>query len=567
MQGNVRSVGCKSQLPSSHAAATLSSELYTVSAVRDPKESAAGLNCPECRKPNRPGQKLCAICGASLVADAAPEVETDLPAPLGDSSAHASSDARIARSVPPIGPATPPARPESTPRPPTSPARSDPPAAREESARPPTPSPSAPVPSVSTEDPSPPPPRPTAAPVPPVARERFPTPPSAAASSPPSTAPPTPLSTEPPAPMADPQPGGDPGPIAVDRPALPDEDAVDEPLPTTAHGAATSGASPPPRRVGRPWYHEQWVWPAAIGVFLVLTVIIYWVGKLLTAHVEHDAIVLPSPRPRSGSTRKATPPDPPAPRPVAPAVERPPVARRERVAPPVETRPAPIAPPSETRGVAPVVPPVEEGRALPAPPAPETRRGAPVVPAVEEGAALPVPPPSEPRRAAPVVPAVEERAAVPAPPIETRRDAPAPVGSRAPESVPAPIRGQPPALPVVSPGAPIKAPDAPPVAPDTEPRALEEASSEVSAARPAPSSGDRNAQYRAAIRRHNARVDEYNAIAAEMHREGAWGDSESFPELHQRLEQARLGVERARARAEKLRGQLDAARSRRRGGT
>jgi hypothetical protein len=69
--------------------------------------------------------------------------------------------------------------------------------------------------------------------------------------------------------------------------------------------------------------------------------------------------------------------------------------------------------------------------------------------------------------------------------------------------------------------------------------------------------------YRSAIARHNARVDEYNAIVAEMHQRDDWDDAESAA-LRARLERTRAGVERARSEAEALRADLDRRRSQRR---
>lgn len=68
--------------------------------------------------------------------------------------------------------------------------------------------------------------------------------------------------------------------------------------------------------------------------------------------------------------------------------------------------------------------------------------------------------------------------------------------------------------------------------------------------------------YRQALDVHNARVDEYNALADEIQRRNAWDDSEASVELRRRLDRAREAVESARVQAEMLRARMESIRAR-----
>lgn len=68
--------------------------------------------------------------------------------------------------------------------------------------------------------------------------------------------------------------------------------------------------------------------------------------------------------------------------------------------------------------------------------------------------------------------------------------------------------------------------------------------------------------YRQAVDIHNARVDEYNALADEVQRRNAWDDSEASVELRRRLDRAREAVETARVQAEMLRARMESVRAR-----
>jgi hypothetical protein len=65
--------------------------------------------------------------------------------------------------------------------------------------------------------------------------------------------------------------------------------------------------------------------------------------------------------------------------------------------------------------------------------------------------------------------------------------------------------------------------------------------------------GEGTRAYRAAVAAHNARVDEYNALVAEMHSRDAWGDDAAAVELRRRLDLAREAVDRARRQVGRLR--------------
>ncbi len=73
---------------------------------------------------------------------------------------------------------------------------------------------------------------------------------------------------------------------------------------------------------------------------------------------------------------------------------------------------------------------------------------------------------------------------------------------------------------------------------------------------------DATRRYRSAVDVHNARVDEYNALADEIQRRNAWDDSEASVELRRRLDRAREAVESARVEAEMLRTQMESVRGR-----
>ncbi len=145
---------------------------------------------------------------------------------------------------------------------------------------------------------------------------------------------------------------------------------------------------------------------------------------------------------------------------------------------------------------------------------------------------------------------------------------PAPTALRtAPPPAPAPTaRAVPPARPVVAPTIvpPVATPRRVPVTvaaavatPGERPRV--EATEK-------PSLGtdlqDATRAYRQAVDVHNARVDEYNALADEIQRRNAWDDSESSVELRRRLDRAREAIESARAQAENLRTRMEGVRAR-----
>jgi len=73
---------------------------------------------------------------------------------------------------------------------------------------------------------------------------------------------------------------------------------------------------------------------------------------------------------------------------------------------------------------------------------------------------------------------------------------------------------------------------------------------------------DATRAYRQAVDTHNARVDEYNALADEVQRRNAWDDSEASVELRRRLDRAREAVESARVQAEMLRARMESVRVR-----
>jgi outer membrane biosynthesis protein TonB len=73
---------------------------------------------------------------------------------------------------------------------------------------------------------------------------------------------------------------------------------------------------------------------------------------------------------------------------------------------------------------------------------------------------------------------------------------------------------------------------------------------------------DATRAYRQAVDVHNARVDEYNALADEVQRRKAWDDSPESVELRRRLDRAREAVENARVDAEALRGRMESVRAR-----
>lgn len=73
---------------------------------------------------------------------------------------------------------------------------------------------------------------------------------------------------------------------------------------------------------------------------------------------------------------------------------------------------------------------------------------------------------------------------------------------------------------------------------------------------------DATRAYRQAVEVHNARVDEYNALADEIQRRNAWDDSEFSVELRRRFDRAREAVENARVQAESLRTRMESVRAR-----
>ncbi len=72
---------------------------------------------------------------------------------------------------------------------------------------------------------------------------------------------------------------------------------------------------------------------------------------------------------------------------------------------------------------------------------------------------------------------------------------------------------------------------------------------------------DATRSYKQAVDVHNARVDEYNALADEIQRRNAWDDSEASVELRRRLDRAREAVESARVQAEMARARMESVRT------
>lgn len=121
--------------------------------------------------------------------------------------------------------------------------------------------------------------------------------------------------------------------------------------------------------------------------------------------------------------------------------------------------------------------------------------------------------------------------------------------------------------PVIVPPPPAPAPPPPPppvaVEPNEEPTPVDRPRSEATEK---PSLGsdlqEVTREYRQAVDVHNARVDEYNAVADEIQRRGAWDDSEASVALRRRLDRARDAVEGARMHAELLRSRMESVRAR-----
>lgn len=72
---------------------------------------------------------------------------------------------------------------------------------------------------------------------------------------------------------------------------------------------------------------------------------------------------------------------------------------------------------------------------------------------------------------------------------------------------------------------------------------------------------DATRTYKQTVDVHNARVDEYNALADEIQRRNAWDDSEASVELRRRLDRAREAVESARVQAEMARARMESVRT------
>ena len=195
-----------------------------------------------------------------------------------------------------------------------------------------------------------------------------------------------------------------------------------------------------------------------------------------------------------------------------------------------------------------------QATATPPPPDPEPTEAVTRVPAPTRTPPPPPPPPSP-------VPA-----AVPAPPpvVATRTAEPA---LPRPEPTARPVAG-----PTRRPAPPARRTEMPRPRRTEMPENLIEPDDEATpvfprvAATEKPSLGsdlqDATRRYRAAVDVHNARVDEYNALADEIQRRNAWDDSEASVELRRRLDRAREAVEGARVEAEMLRTQMEAVRTR-----
>jgi hypothetical protein len=176
--------------------------------------------------------------------------------------------------------------------------------------------------------------------------------------------------------------------------------------------------------------------------------------------------------------------------------------------------------------------------------------------------ATPRPVPTSAPVAAPPVPTAI--ATIP-PPVATAPPPPTPTArpTRTARMTPAPPRSRPTrraAVPVVV------------ATPEPHEPAYEPAAEATPIPRPAveatekPSLGtdlqDATRAYRQAVDVHNARVDEYNALADEVQRSRAWDDSPDSVDLRRRLDRAREAVERARVNAEALRERMESVRAR-----
>lgn len=149
------------------------------------------------------------------------------------------------------------------------------------------------------------------------------------------------------------------------------------------------------------------------------------------------------------------------------------------------------------------------------------------------------------------------------PPMPTAEPPPAPTAlpTRVPRAHALPARPKPTrraAVPAV-----VVTPEPPPPETFAEPTAAGRPAIEATEK---PSLGsdlqDATRAYRQAVDVHNARVDEYNALADEVQRRRAWDDSPESVDLRRRLDRAREAVEGARVNAEALRGRMESIRAR-----
>lgn len=180
--------------------------------------------------------------------------------------------------------------------------------------------------------------------------------------------------------------------------------------------------------------------------------------------------------------------------------------------------------------------------------------------------------------AAPTVIATRVASPTPGPapsPTETvlpeATERPTPVRTAAPKARRTPVRSRRAVVPPAPAATPPPAPEAPVrVDPnDARPRlqsdtAPEDLRPRVEATeRPSLGSDlqDATRAYKQAVDVHNARVDEYNALADEIQRRNAWDDSEASVELRRRLDRAREAVESARVQAEMARARMESVRT------
>ncbi len=163
-----------------------------------------------------------------------------------------------------------------------------------------------------------------------------------------------------------------------------------------------------------------------------------------------------------------------------------------------------------------------------------------------------VPRPTAPPVATPVVVPTPVYAAVPPPLPTVERATPQPRRTARPKPRPRPTRVR-----VVPP------PEAVPE-PVVEPTPVEARPQIEATERPSLGSDLQEATraYRHAVDVHNERVDEYNGLADEIQRRGAWDDRADSVELRRRLERARDAVEGARIQAELQRTRMESIRAR-----